>query len=191
MAWSAIHDAAAELALEKGPGATTIEAIAERAGVSRRTFFNYFAAKEDAILGMSTPSLNEDAMREFRAGDEPLLHRVALLRVAVVRTMLGDAKVYRRRRDVLASFPELEDRLLARTEVQVDETVVPFLVEELAGTDIVAAADAATVARILLVNARSIVRLAYRISPDTLEDDDLTAVSEAFGVHRLALQACL
>ena len=44
-----IEDAAAELFLENTYGATTIDQIAQRAGVSRNTFFNYFAAKSDLL----------------------------------------------------------------------------------------------------------------------------------------------
>ena len=51
-AWLAIHAAASELALKHGLADTTVEMIADHAGVSRRTFFNYFASKEDAVLGI-------------------------------------------------------------------------------------------------------------------------------------------
>lgn len=44
-----IEDAAAELFVERGYAATTIEAISQRAGTSRATFFNYFEAKSDLL----------------------------------------------------------------------------------------------------------------------------------------------
>jgi AcrR family transcriptional regulator len=46
----ALHEAALSLALEHGLEAVTRDAIADEANVSRRTFSNYFASKEDAIL---------------------------------------------------------------------------------------------------------------------------------------------
>jgi len=44
-----IEDAAAELFVERGYASTTIEAISQRAGTSRATFFNYFEAKSDLL----------------------------------------------------------------------------------------------------------------------------------------------
>ncbi|WP_440697127.1 TetR/AcrR family transcriptional regulator [Clavibacter nebraskensis] len=44
-----LEEAAAELFLENTYAATTIEQIAQRAGVSRATFFNYFASKADLL----------------------------------------------------------------------------------------------------------------------------------------------
>ncbi|MFZ7088169.1 TetR/AcrR family transcriptional regulator [Curtobacterium sp. RRHDQ10] len=44
-----LADAAAELFLEQGYARTTVDHIANRAGVSRATFFNYFAAKSDVM----------------------------------------------------------------------------------------------------------------------------------------------
>jgi len=46
----ALHNAAFRLAIEHGVGHVTVEAIADEAGVSRRTFSNYFANKEEALL---------------------------------------------------------------------------------------------------------------------------------------------
>ncbi|WP_168796528.1 TetR/AcrR family transcriptional regulator [Arthrobacter echini] len=45
----AIADAAFDLARNVGPGAFTVDQITERAGVSRRTFFNYFPSAQDAL----------------------------------------------------------------------------------------------------------------------------------------------
>lgn len=47
---AALADAAAELAREHGLHEVTADAIAARAGVSTRTFHNYFASKEEAVL---------------------------------------------------------------------------------------------------------------------------------------------
>ncbi|GGS68718.1 TetR family transcriptional regulator [Streptomyces griseoviridis] len=46
----ALADAACDLILSQGTAATTVEAIAERADVTRRTFSRHFAGKEDAAL---------------------------------------------------------------------------------------------------------------------------------------------
>jgi AcrR family transcriptional regulator len=46
----ALHDAAVRLAMEHGAERVTVEAIADDAGVSRRTFSNYFGSKEEALM---------------------------------------------------------------------------------------------------------------------------------------------
>jgi AcrR family transcriptional regulator len=46
----ALRTATLELGLERGLPQVSVEEIAERAGVSTRTFFNYFDTKEDAAL---------------------------------------------------------------------------------------------------------------------------------------------
>ncbi|HET8992167.1 MAG TPA: TetR/AcrR family transcriptional regulator [Rhodococcus sp. (in: high G+C Gram-positive bacteria)] len=47
---AALAEAAAELAREHGLHEVTADAIAARAGVSTRTFHNYFTSKEEAVL---------------------------------------------------------------------------------------------------------------------------------------------
>jgi len=44
-----LEDAATELFLENGYAGTTVDQIAARAGVSRNTFFNYFASKSELL----------------------------------------------------------------------------------------------------------------------------------------------
>lgn len=79
-----LADAASELFLENGYAGTTVDQIAQRAGVSRATFFNYFAGKADLLwldLDASLARLPE-ALR--RASDLPVVEAVeeALLEVA-------------------------------------------------------------------------------------------------------------
>lgn len=47
---SAIRDAALALSLESGVDALTVARISEAADIAPRTFFNYFACKEDALV---------------------------------------------------------------------------------------------------------------------------------------------
>ena len=69
----ALSDAALELALERGLDNVTREDIANRAGVSLRTFNNYFAGKYEAVAFRQIDRTRQSlaAFRE-RPADEPL-----------------------------------------------------------------------------------------------------------------------
>jgi AcrR family transcriptional regulator len=78
----AIVSAAARLFVDEGYGATTIDAVAEAAGVSRKTVFTAVGGKVDllktaldwAVAGDDVPLAVADrpAVRELLAGDDPI-----------------------------------------------------------------------------------------------------------------------
>lgn len=65
---SAITARARALTAQDGLNGFTIEQLCEDVGVSRRTFFNYFPSKEDAIIGHLLDEFPAEAMAEFLAG---------------------------------------------------------------------------------------------------------------------------
>lgn len=74
----AITDAALEVFLESGYAGTTVDDIADRADVSRRTVYNHFESKgaillaclDDRVAGRGERSLEDDHAR-FAATDDP------------------------------------------------------------------------------------------------------------------------
>jgi len=127
---AAIHDAAAELLLDNGWTATTTDMIAAKAGISSRTFFNHFATKEDAALGLRQLHVPVEARTAFLASDADLLERVVLLTMSVLRTVTPDDGLNDRRAVLLRTVPELRTRV-KYFSVTAGELIEPILVEEL------------------------------------------------------------
>jgi len=69
------------LARDKGVDAVTIEAICEAAGISQRSFFNYFPFKE-AVFVLPPPPLPDAAVARFAGGTGDLLLELIDLLVA-------------------------------------------------------------------------------------------------------------
>jgi AcrR family transcriptional regulator len=82
-----IHQCALGLADEHGIDGFTMDELAAAAGVSRRTLFNYFPGKNDAVIGV-WPELGADDVALFRAGgpDGDLLLDLRTL----VQPLIGD-----------------------------------------------------------------------------------------------------
>ncbi len=107
-----IHTAAVRLAVDRGVHEVTVEEVAALAEVSPRTFFNYFATKEDALVG-SDPG-RADRLREGvlarPAGESPVEAIRAVLTVHV-RALEADPELWRMRGELAARSPELAGRL--------------------------------------------------------------------------------
>lgn len=108
--WNAIYEAAHAFARDEGLGAAAVEAVAAQAGISRRTFFNYFPTKEDAILGTRLPWLDEAVVERLATSEEDELTRTVHAFVSVLRTALTEETAVRRR-EIVAQHPSLRGRL--------------------------------------------------------------------------------
>jgi AcrR family transcriptional regulator len=62
---AAIAYAARQLTAERGLNGFTVEELCEQVGISRRTFFNYFASKEHALIGRPDEGLDGQAALDF------------------------------------------------------------------------------------------------------------------------------
>jgi AcrR family transcriptional regulator len=93
----AITEAALGQLRSKGPGNFTVEDIADSAGISRRTFFNYFNSTEAAIAAV-TFSFLDKALQQFRLrpAGEPFLEsaQAALVALADPMTAAPMAELY-------------------------------------------------------------------------------------------------
>jgi AcrR family transcriptional regulator len=93
----AITEAALGQLRTKGPGNFTVEDLAESAGISRRTFFNYFSSTEAAIAAVTFGFLDK-ALQQFRLrpAGEPFLEsaRAALVALADPMAVAPMAELY-------------------------------------------------------------------------------------------------
>ncbi|MDN6201071.1 MAG: TetR/AcrR family transcriptional regulator [Micrococcaceae bacterium] len=190
--WNAIHDAAAAMTLEDGPVSVTIEAVASRAGVSKRTFFNYFPTKEDAILGTRAPLVSDELLEKFRSSDADLLTRIVRILAGVMATSLGRGHAYQVRRDIITRYPELKGRMVQHinaAEGLVDEILHERMDSEAAEETLNLLPDGQDSARALLMLAGTITRFAYRSDPQgTVADIDLH-IDSTVKIFREVMQA--
>lgn len=165
----AIQMAAIELVLEQGLG-VTVEEISHRAGISPRTFFNYFPVKEDALLGGVPPVPAGDVRDRFVAAgpDSDVIDDLAEMFAEISGNELVGSEIYQLRRKMLAQHPELAARRLLTTrnmEFELLSIVEQRLVldAEKLGTD---PADARTRARLITFASFGVMRSAWMLWVD-------------------------
>jgi len=121
----ALASAALRLADALGPDRVTVEEIATAAGVSPRTFFNYFASKEDAIVGSSESSaariVQELAARPL---DEPPIDALRAAIHASADHLEADPDDWIIRHRLVGRFPALGVRYAARLAAVEHELVL-------------------------------------------------------------------
>lgn len=183
---AALRGAAVRLTAERGLAGVTVEDIAATAGVSTRTFFNYFACKEDALVlpGAGLGDRVAEALAARPPG-EPIVR-------AVQRSVLGlldrfDPPPERRedwvlRARLIESHPDslLPRQLAAYARF---EATLATAIAERTGTDVDADVVPGLLAAVVAAAARSaMVRWCH--TPDSslaaLLEESLDAIASGF-----------
>jgi len=112
---TALIAAALRLVDERGVERVTVEEISEAADVSTRTFFNYFATKDDALIG--DPLVDGVELRErllAAPADLPLLSAMMVALAPAIDQIEADRDMWRLRLRVIKNNPVLLPALFAR-----------------------------------------------------------------------------
>jgi AcrR family transcriptional regulator len=110
-----LREAAMELYTEEGFERTTVAEIADRAGVTARTFFRHFTDKREVLFAGSEEL--EQRMVEALVAAPPSAQPLDAVATALqaAAEMLGDRRDYAQRRQaVIAATPELRERELIK-----------------------------------------------------------------------------
>jgi AcrR family transcriptional regulator len=113
---AALIKAALRLVDQRGLDRVTVEDISEAADVSPRTFFNYFATKDEALVG--DQFVDPDGVRERFLAVEPGVPVIGAILIAMAPTlerMEAHRDVWLLRMRVMTQNPSLVAGLLARS----------------------------------------------------------------------------
>jgi AcrR family transcriptional regulator len=110
-----LEQAALDLYQERGFEQTTVTEIAERAGLTERTFFRYFADKREVLFGSQTmlEEIYTSAIANEPASAGPL-DAVAAALEAAVPVFQERHTLVRQRQAVIAANPGLQERELLK-----------------------------------------------------------------------------
>ncbi|MBI0299421.1 TetR family transcriptional regulator [Streptomyces sp. PRKS01-29] len=173
-----LHDAAVRLAAAHGVENLTVEAIADAATVSRRTFSNYFASKEQALL-------HHDRARTVRLVE---LIRARPARESLMAAVIGAAE---RHAAEFAADPEQEEQY--RT-LRLHPALLPELVATYAAAErelavaveerLPAGPDTALRAQILAATLLAAFRVVGQTALERREHDVVALLRQALAITR-------
>jgi AcrR family transcriptional regulator len=166
-----LQEAALALYSERGFDQTTAAQIAERAGLTERTFFRHFADKREVLFGGSA-LLQERIVAGVAGappGDGPLNAVACGLDAAAA--MLGEFRrdLSRQRQAVIAANPELRERELAKLADYAAAVATALQQRGVAGPQATLAAEA----------GMTVFRLAMQQWADSSDERDLGALMRA------------
>lgn len=111
---AALTTAALHMVAERGLDQVTVDEISEAAGVSPRTFFNYFGGKDEAVIGDAV--LDQTRLHDRLAAVPAQVPTVLAVRTAFaafVEDIQGDRELWCLRMQVIERDPVLLSRLVA------------------------------------------------------------------------------
>lgn len=152
----ALSTAALRLALQHGPENVRVDDIAEAAGVSPRTYNNYFSSREQAIVAAISAerALRIAAALRDRPADEPLARAVV---EAVVEQYVAEAEPGSPAFALLTSAPSLRAEFLG-TVAAMEESLATAIAERSGADELRASVLAAAVSAAARVAAGSWLR---------------------------------
>ncbi|MCU1547024.1 MAG: hypothetical protein JWP30_2124 [Homoserinimonas sp.] len=179
-----IHKVAIRHALAEGPDSVTVAAISTEAGVSSRTFFNYFPSKEDAMLGFHEKLPTDAELDEFASeGSDDLLRDIIALMRNVFSPSPTNSSIMKDRRDLIAKHPQLMQRQMSRVFL-VEQRIATVAADRMRqSNDFTHVDDVDASARMLVMLATGVVRFAIREATLTPQNsssfDDTDAALES------------
>lgn len=170
---------AVRLFIERGYDHTTVNDVAEAAGVSAMTVYRHFPTKEDLVLVDQNGPLVARRIAAMPAG-QPLVRRIGSALVDSARTLTaGDDRFLLARLRLMISTPALRARHLDNHYV-LQQAIVDGLGDEAADPDAAFRAEAAASACLAAMHA-ALVRWARDDGRTDLSDLIAKALAATFG----------
>lgn len=189
----AIQRALLTQALERGYDNVTVEEISRLAGVSPRTFFNYFGSKDEALIGDVPTFPDAETVERFvaRGSDSDIFDDLVILLSHVFVDDVDDLEIHRLRRRVLRSAPLMAGQSLASMR-SFEEQLLHVMIDRLRVADPALAENDSVLTRtawLYVAMAFAVIRHAWRTWVDSDEPVSLTerlaqAVDEMYTITR-------
>ena len=109
-----LREAAFELFSERGYDETTVAEIAERAGVTERTFFRQFADKREVLFAGSEQLQDALVSAVTDAADSVSPIDAVAAGLEAIGALLPEVETARRRQAIIVAHPDLQERELIK-----------------------------------------------------------------------------